>query len=73
MTDFNIQNGHELTDAELDLVAGGGGNTWQHAVTSTVKGAATGAAIGAAAGGGAGAAVGAAVGAVVGLVESFFE
>ena len=71
MTTINMEVTRELTNEELDLVAGGW--TAKSVVVGTLKGAGTGAAVGAVAGGGVGAAVGAAIGAAVGAIESFLE
>jgi uncharacterized membrane protein len=71
MTMIDMESSRELTDNELDLVAGGW--TAKSVVVETGKGAATGAAIGALAGGGVGAAVGAAIGAVVGAIGGFLD
>jgi Bacteriocin class II with double-glycine leader peptide len=71
MTNINMEGAHELTNEELDLVAGGW--TGKSVAVGALKGAVTGTAVGAVAGGGVGAAVGAVIGAAVGAIESFLD
>ena len=76
MSNINLKNGCELTDAELDLVGGGTAATLAHHVyESAQKGSKDGGNIGAGLTGGsdAGRTIGGVIGAVVGAIGGLFD